>query len=269
MICDQELPLRLATAQRLGITTAQILAPPETERTPRHIEELKSRFIQAGIQITVVFCGFPGESYADIPTVKTTVGLAPTKTRAERLTAAYKIADFARLVQVKAVGLHIGFIPEEQNDPDYRPLVEAVRSLCDHCAGHGQAVHLETGQETAHVLLRFLQDVDRQNLAVNFDPANMILYGAGEPIPALEMLAPYVRSVHLKDALWAAHPGQEWGVEVPLGSGDVNMEQFLQTLINNDYAAPLTIEREIVGEKQALDIEAGAALIRSLLNRLL
>ncbi len=127
-------------------------------------------------------------------------------------------------------------------------------------------MNLETGQETADALLRFLSDVKRDNLFVNFDPANMILYGAGEPIAALEKLGPYVRSVHCKDGRWAAKPGEQWGSETPLGEGDVGMERFLATLKRLGYYGPLTIEREIPQEPVRQKAEIGRAI--SLLNRL-
>ncbi len=267
MICDHDLPLRLQTAQRLGIPTAQILAPPSAERTREKTAELRQSFKAAGIAVTVVFCGFEGESYADIPTVKRTVGLAPAATRAERLAEAKRIAEFAHELGVDAVGMHIGFIPEERSDPEYLPLVEAVRDLCDDCARRGQRLHLETGQETAEVLLRFVDDVKRPNLAVNFDPANMILYGSGEPIAALRLLGGRVRSVHCKDARWASRPGVEWGEETPLGEGQVDIAKFIATLKEIGYRGPLTIEREIAGEQQAKDIEKGVRLLRELISR--
>jgi len=101
-------------------------------------------------------------------------------------------------------------------------------------------------------------------MAVNFDPANMILYGSGEPIPALKMLAGHVKSVHCKDAKWAVNPGKEWGEEVILGDGDVNIELFLKTLKEIGYVGPLTIEREISGEQQIKDIEKSVALLQRL-----
>ena len=120
-----------------------------------------------------------------------------------------------------------------------------TREVCDHCQQNGQKLHLETGQETADALLQFISDVHRDNLFINFDPANMILYGSGEPIAALQKVGRYVRSVHCKDAKWAARPGKEWGQEVPLGQGDVGIENFLRTLKEIGYTGPLTIEREI------------------------
>src|SRR5690606_7158828 len=109
----------------------------------------------------------------------------------------------------------------DPQDAEYQNLVAAAIDICQHGASQGQSVHLETGQEPVDVLLQFIQNVGRDNLFVNFDPANMILYGVGEPLPALVKLAPYVRSVHCKDALWSDQPGKTWGQEVPLGQGQV------------------------------------------------
>jgi sugar phosphate isomerase/epimerase len=145
-------------------------------------------------------------------------------------------------------------------------VVEVTREICDHCQANGQDLHLETGQETADGLLRFISDVGRDNLFVNFDPANMILYGTGEPIGALKKIGQYVHSVHCKDGKWAANPGQEWGQEVPLGQGDVGMEDFIRTLGEIGYTGPLTIEREIPQEPERQKTEIGGAI--ELLNEL-
>jgi sugar phosphate isomerase/epimerase len=121
-------------------------------------------------------------------------------------------------------------------------------------------LHLETGQETADSLLQFIGDVDRDNLFVNFDPANMILYGSGEPIEALEKIGRFVHSVHCKDGKWAKNPGREWGAETALGDGDVGMERYLRTLDKIGYHGPLTIEREIPQEPERQKAEIGKAL---------
>ena len=137
---------------------------------------------------------------------------------------------------------------------------EVAREVCDHCAKNGQALHLETGQETADDLLQFIKDVGRNNLFINFDPANMILYGTGEPITALRKVGAFVRSIHCKDGKWAKNPGQEWGQEVPLGEGDVGMENYLRTLAEIGYTGPLTVEREIPQEPSRQKAEIGHAI---------
>ncbi len=168
------------------------------------------------------------------------------------------------------VGLHIGFVPHDRDSQLYKEAVEVARELCDHCKSHGQALHLETGQETADGLLAYIGDVQRDNLFINFDPANMILYGNGEPIEALKKVGKYVRSVHCKDGKWAKNPGQEWGQEMPLGQGDVGFENFLRTLNEIGYTGPLTIEREIPQEpeRQKAEISHAIQLLDSLKAKL-
>jgi sugar phosphate isomerase/epimerase len=188
------------------------------------------------------------------------VGLVPKETRAERTRELKEISDFARILGVEAVGLHVGFVPHDRSDPLYQDSVAVTREICDHCRGNAQRLHLETGQESADTLLQFLGEVERDNLFINFDPANMILYGSGEPIAALRKVGKYVRSVHCKDAKWAAQPGKEWGREVPFGQGDVGAENFLRTLKDLGYTGALTIEREIPDEPARQKSEIGQAV---------
>jgi sugar phosphate isomerase/epimerase len=221
---------------------------------------------ELGIEVTCVFAGFEGESNADIPTVKQTVGLVPRATRAERAAELKEIADLAHQLGVDKVGVHIGFVPHDPSDPDHEELVYITRDVCNYLAANKQALHLETGQEPADVLLGFIERVELNNLFINFDPANMILYGIGEPLPALERLGHYVRSVHCKDAKWSDRPGETWGMEVPLGQGDVDMKAYLQTLDKIGYEGPLTIERELPQEPERQKAEISGAL--ELLRRL-
>jgi sugar phosphate isomerase/epimerase len=268
---DAGLGVKLEVARDLGIPTVQLHAPRPESRTPQKAKEFLAKLADLGIRITVVFGGFEGESYADIPTVIKTVGLVPPGTRVARLKEMKEIADFARLLGVGAVGLHLGFVPHDAADSRYCEVVDVARELCDHCKKLRQNVHLETGQEPADVLLTFIGDVNRDNLFINFDPANMILYGCGEPIAALKEVGGYVRSVHCKDARWAKNPGCEWGAEVPLGEGDVGMEDFLHTLAEIGYAGPLTIEREIPQEpeRQKAEIGRGMELLNALKRKII
>jgi sugar phosphate isomerase/epimerase len=263
---DAGLGVKLEVAHELGVPTVHLHAPHVDTRTPERADEFLAQLSELGIKISVVFGGFEGESYADIPTVAKTVGLVPPETRAARTREMKEISDFARLLGVDAVALHIGFVPHDKADPMYQEVIQVTREICDHCRGNGQRLHLETGQEPVDTLLGFLKDVERDNLFVNFDPANMILYGSGDPIEALKKLGPYVKSVHCKDGKWSANPGKEWGKEVPFGQGDVGAEAFLQTLKDIGYEGPLTIEREIPEEPARQKEEIGQAV--RLLNEL-
>ncbi|MDA7979580.1 MAG: sugar phosphate isomerase/epimerase [Pirellulales bacterium] len=257
---DAGLGVRLEVAHELGIPTLHLHAPSAARRTAEAAAEFQKRLDDYDLTVTAVFGGFEGESYADISTVARTVGLVPPETRSARLAEMKEIADFAAKLSVPVVALHLGCIEENRDSTPYREIVNLTQDLCGHCAGNSQALHLETGQETSDGLLAFLGDVDRDNLFVNFDPANMILYGTGDPIPALQQVGAYVRSVHCKDGCWSNSPGVDWGQEVALGTGDVNFAEFLRTLNQIGYAGPLTIEREIPQQPERQRTEIGNAV---------
>ncbi|WP_339908620.1 sugar phosphate isomerase/epimerase family protein [Symmachiella dynata] len=269
---DAGLGVHLDVAQELGVPTVQVHAPHQATRTEKTAQEFLAKCNDAGITITAVFGGFDGESYADIPTTVRTVGLVPEETRAARVQEMKEISDFAKLLGCDTVALHIGFVPDAASE-SYQDLLTVTRDLLDHVANNGQQLNLETGQESAEHLLAFISDVQRDNLFINFDPANMILYGSGEPIDALKKVGHLVRSVHCKDGTWAAdgQRGKEWGAEVPLGAGDVGMETYLRTLQEIGYDGPLTIEREIAHDpkQQKIDIGAAVSLLQELRAKIL
>lgn len=216
--------------------------------------------------VVTVFAAYTGESYADIPTVERTVGFVPPATRIERQARTLAVSDFAAELGVPGIATHIGFVPEDSFSQDYLSVREVVRHICDHAAGHGQTFALETGQESADALLDFLLGANRENLGINFDPANMILYGTGDPIAALHVLAQHILTVHCKDGDWPPKdsPGA-LGEEKPLGQGSVGMERFIATLKEIRYKGPLTIEREAHDPEQRLrDILMAVGLLRRL-----
>jgi sugar phosphate isomerase/epimerase len=242
---DAGFGVHLEVADELKIPTIQLHAPQQSTRTQAVADEFLQRINRLGIQLTCVFGGFDDESYEDIPTVERTVGLVPKATRSARLAEMKEIADFTKMLHCNVVGMHLGFVPHDPTSEDYRDVVAVTQELCQYVAQNGQAIHLETGQETADALLQFIEDCGQPNLFINFDPANMVLYGTGDPIEALEKVGKYVKSVHCKDALTSEQPGKTWGQEVALGTGDVNMQRYLETLVKIGYEGPLTIEREI------------------------
>ena len=208
-------------------------------------------------------CSYVGEDYADIPAVETTVGLVPPATRTERVSRTKAVSDVARSLGLESVACHIGFVPEDPKESLYAEIRDVARDLCDHCGKNGQSFTLETGQEPAQVLLRFIEDVNRPNLRINFDPANMILYGTGDPIEALGVLAERVLSVHCKDGDWPPRDQPlALGKERPLGDGSVDFPGFLAKLKEIGYRGVLSIEREGVDEeRQATDIRKAIALL--------
>ena len=265
------LGLDLDLAGKMGLPTIQLHTPPIGQRDQASADKILATLAPYGISITAAFGGFEGESYATIPTVVETVGLMPASTRQKRLDEMFEISDFAKMIGCDVIALHLGFVPHDTTDPAYQDIVAVTQQLCQYAANNGQAVHLETGQESADGLVTFIQDTKCENLFVNFDPANMILYGAGDPIEAVEKIGSLIKSVHCKDAKWAANPGKEWGVETKLGDGDVGMKTFLQALQKIGYTGPLTIEREIpqTPEKQQAEIGHAVDLLKQLKQELL
>ena len=196
--------------------------------------------------VTAVFAAYDGESYADIPTVLNTVGFIPEATRTARELRTYEVIDMTAAIGVDIFACHIGFVPEDHTDPVYAPVRDMVRRICDYAAVRGITFALETGQEPAETLLHFLEDVARPNLKLNFDPANLILYGTSEPISALKLVGKHVVSVHCKDGNWPdKNVAGSLGTEMPLGEGSVGMANFVNTLKEIGYTGALTIEREV------------------------
>ncbi len=255
----------LAEVKSLGVRCGQLGIPGDMDLAGA-AESWRRALELEQITLVTVFAAYVGEDYADIPTVQRTVGFIPRETRAEREARTYAVSDFAAALGVGSIALHVGFVPEDNNDPDYVAVRDMVRRVCDHAANHQQTVALETGQEPARVLLEFFRDVDRPNLRINFDPANMILYGTGDPIEALDVLAPHVVSVHCKDGDWPPKdvPGA-LGVEKPLGQGSVGIARFINKLKSVGYRGVLSIEREVPDHQQRLrDIRNAVALLETL-----
>ncbi len=238
---------------QLGLRCGQLGVAGGIQLTDALGSQWKRDLDAAQFTLMTVFAAYDGEDYADIPTVQRTVGFIPRDTRDARERRTYAVSDFAARLGAPSIATHIGFVPEDTADPDYTAVRDLVRRVCDHAARNGQSFALETGQERAEVLMEFIRDVDRANLKINFDPANMILYGTGDPIEALRVLAPLVVSVHCKDGDW---PPKDvtgaLGTERPLGRGSVGMERFVQTLKEIGYRGSLNVEREGVSHEDWL-----------------
>ena len=260
----------LEELQSLGMRCGQLGAAGGADLSDATAAQWKRDAEAAEFALLSVVAAYDGEDYADIPTVQRTVGFIPAATRDAREQRTYAVSDFAARLGVNAIGAHIGFVPENPNDPDYKAVRDLVRRVCDYAAANRQVFALETGQEPASVLMRFIGDVDRENLKINFDPANMILYGTGDPVEALRAVAPRVVSVHCKDGEWPA-PGVAGalGTERPLGHGAVGMENFIRTLAAVGYRGALCIEREGTSHEGWLrDVRAAAQLLQQITAKL-
>jgi sugar phosphate isomerase/epimerase len=257
----------LARIVDMGVRCGQMVLAGDVALTPEFTAQCKQELADADFTVVTCFAAYNGEEYADIPTVERTVGFIPPATRVERLQRTLELSDFAAALGVPSIACHVGFVPHDKTDANYIAVLDMVRRVCDYAATHGQTFALETGQEPAHVLLDFFKDVDRANLKINFDPANLILYGSDEPLPALRLLAGHIASVHAKDGNWPdkSIPGA-LGHETRLGDGAVNMRAFVNTLKEVGYRGPLCIEREALDPAERhIDMAYAVPYLRGLI----
>jgi len=197
-----------------------------------------------------------------------TIGLVPPKTRAARIDALRQVSDFAKTLGINQVQTHCGFIPEDPADPLYPGAVDAVRTVAQHCQSNGQYFLMETGQETPTTMSRMIRDVAMPNLAVGLDTANLILYGKANPVDAVDILGPHVRSIHAKDGKWPTDPSQ-LGEEVLIGKGLVDFKQVFTKLHALGYTGAVTIERETSGPQQVEDVRQEKIYLERILHEVL
>jgi L-ribulose-5-phosphate 3-epimerase len=253
---------RLTT--RLGIDAVQIACGDPHHAAWEEGDDMPKIAKAAGLRLTGAMLGFPGEDYTTPQTIQKTGGFGDPATRPERLERFKWALDRTLALGLKDLMLHAGFMPEP-NDPDRKPFLETLAKVADLAKAKHVTVAFETGQETADLLRRTLDELKCPNLKVNFDPANMILYDKGDPIRAVEVLGPDIRSVHVKDATRTKVPGT-WGEEVPLGKGEVNIRKFIDTLKKVGYKGPLCIEREVGNQDQRMaDIAYGIGVLKECL----
>ena len=262
---EEDAAATLRKVGEFGVRTGQIGFPGDLKLENAAEQWDKALTAEKFIPVAAV-CSYVGEDYADIPTVTRTVGLIPPDTRTERVKRTKAVSDLAKQLGIDSVACHIGVIPTEHSQELYDDVLAMTRDLCDFCKANGQFFTLETGQEPAKPLLQFIQDVGRPNLKINFDPANMVLYGTGDPIEALGVLGKHVISVHCKDGEWPPREDPAaLGKEVRLGSGAVDFPAFLSKLKEIGYTAPLNIEREEPNQGQrTADIHHAVKFLRHL-----
>ena len=252
----------IARVHDLGLPTCQVFVDEiEAELTGR----LRAALNKFQIEATSLVVGGPGREVWDFYEGPLTVGLVPRETREARIAHVKKASDFAKQCGIGAVQTHCGFIPENPNDPVYKEAVTAMREVAGYCKRNGQNFRYETGQETPITLVRAIQDVGLDNQGVNFDLANLILYGKANPVDAIELLGPYVQGIHAKDGLWPTNPRQ-LGQEVAIGKGKVDFPRIIARLKELNYRGAVTIEREISGPQQVEDVRAAKVYLEKLIG---
>src|SRR3989449_8210715 len=252
----------MSKVRDLGLPTSQVFMD---EFEMELVGQLRQALEKHQIEATSLVVGGPGKEVWDFYQGPLTIGLVPRDTRDVRIAHIKKASDFAKQCGIEAVQTHCGFIPENPNDPLYKEAVTAIREVAGYCKRNGQNLRYETGQETPITLVRTIQDVGLDNQGVNFDLANLILYGKANPVDAVETIGPYVQGVHAKDGLWPTDP-RNLGKEVPIGQGKVDFPRVIRRLKEMSYRGAITIEREISGPQQMEDIRKEKVYLENLIG---
>ena len=244
---------RFARLHALGFDSCQLCSWKPECWTQENAQGIRALSQEYGVELSSFWCGWEGPRVWNFYEGQRTLGLVPPEYRAMRMKNLCDGADFAKRLGVTDVATHMGFIPENPDDPNFLPLCDAVRDVARHLAGNGQWLLFETGQETPVTLLRCFETVGEPNLGVNLDTGNLILYGKANPVDALDVIGRYVRNIHAKDGRYPTN-GHELGEETRLGEGRVDFRALFARLRALGYDSYVTIEREIDGEQQEKDV---------------
>ena len=252
----------IARVKAFGLECCQVsvgMAPPSLA------EPLKAALAKYQIEATAAMTLGSGKMVWDFYQGPLTIGIVPPQTRAARIDALKRASDLAKMCGIHAVHTHCGFIPEDPNLPLYSEAVKAIQEVAGYCKGNGQSFLMETGQETPVTLLRAIQDAGLDNIGVNLDTANLILYDKGDPVAALDVIGKYVRGLHAKDGRYPTDP-KHLGEEVAIGKGKVDFAEVIRKLYALRYTGPITIEREISGARQEEDIRSSITYLQRLID---
>ncbi|MEX2673719.1 MAG: sugar phosphate isomerase/epimerase family protein [Phycisphaeraceae bacterium] len=253
-----ETPAELIAAMKeIGLDQVQLALDPLRE-SPQWAEA-PQQLADAGIKIISGMFATIGEDYSTLESIRKTGGIVPDETWAQNWANIERTVPIAEKLGIRIMLFHAGFIPHEAGNPTWEKVRDRVGQIADLYADADVTLTLETGQEDAPTLLKFISEVDRPNVAVNFDPANMILYDKGDPVEALRTLMPHVRHIHIKDADRTTTPGT-WGTEKPAGEGQVDWDGFFAVLDDERYQGYLAIERE-GGDQRVQDIRTAKEMV--------
>lgn len=258
---------RLATLQKNGFSSCQLVSWNPAVWTDENAAILKELLEQYQITVSAFWCGWEGPKAWNFYEGQLTLGLVPVEYRQMRIQNLCDGADFAHKLGITDVVSHMGYIPENPYDPNFSSFCVAIRTVAEHLKANGQYLLFETGQETPVTMLRCFETVGTDNLGINLDTANLILYGKANPVDALDVFGKYVRNLHAKDGLYPVN-GHDLGEETRLGEGKVDFHALFVKLHELGYDSHVTIEREISGDQQLIDILESRDYLQKLIDEI-
>ena len=263
----EEMTDKFNTLVSYGFDNCQLICWNIDLFTDENAEKINRLTKEFNVTVSAFWCGWEGPSVWNFYEGYTTLGLLPREYREMRVKNLCDGSDFAKKLGVKNFVTHMGFIPENPHDPEFISMCDAIREVAAHCEKNGQYLLFETGQETPTAMMRCFEEVGCDNLRVNLDTANLILYGKANPVDSLDVFGKYVANLHAKDGVYPTS-GKSLGKQTPIGEGKVDFRGVLKGLHKLGYDGYVTIEREIKGDQQVEDILKGRKYLQEILDEI-
>ncbi len=250
---DSTIEEQIRQVKEAGFDRIQLVCWDGKLMSARHAKKIKDILTKYSVTVSAFWCGWQGPKAWNFTEGPQTLGLLPGKYRRTRVKDLCRGSDFALALGVSDIATHMGFIPENMCDAQFKPMCDSIRKVALYMKNNGQNLLFESGQETPVAMLRCFEEVGTDNLYVNLDTANLIMYGKGNPVDALDVIGKYVKNIHAKDGFYPTDP-YKLGCEVRIGDGKVDFRAFFEKLKELDFHLDVTIEREVNGERAKRDV---------------
>ena len=263
---DTDVLAKMKEVKEHGFECCQIVIWDMSAYTDKIAEDINNAVSQTGIEVSTLWAGWSGAREWNFTAGPMTLGLVPPAYRMKRAEELITAAEFATKIGVTRVATHVGFLPENMNDPEYYGIIAILRYVIKQFKALGVNFLFETGQETPITLLRVIEEIGMDNVGINMDTANLILYGKANSADAITVFGKYVMDTHIKDGFYPTE-GKNLGKEVKVGEGLANIPEVVKRLNAVGYTGNYIIEREIKGEQQTKDIVETLEYLKSILNK--
>jgi L-ribulose-5-phosphate 3-epimerase len=246
----------LKIVRDLGFPTCQLSIESYSPELAKRVSDslLKYRLLP-----TSLICMGPGTYKWNFTEGPSTIGLVPRENRPARVNRLKQGIQFCKAAGIPAVHAHFGFIPEDPADMLYREFIATMKPIGNYAAEQGINIYFETGQETPVTLLRAITDIGTGNLFVNYDTANLVMYGKSNPLDGLKVIGKYVKALHAKDGMYPVNP-DALGKEVPIPTGEVNFPAIFSYLNKLGFNGHITIEYELGEQNKEYILETKSYL---------
>jgi len=253
----------VARAAALGVEGIQAYAV-DGELAPENMTDTKVRewldLVKSHGMVFSAICGDLGATPERVGS-----GFEVAEANPWRIQRSKEILDLAKRLECNVVTTHIGKVPAEECEKK-EVMRAACRELALYADSIGSYVAVETGPESAQLLKEFLDSLGAKGVRVNYDPANLVMVVADDPVAGVHTLSDYIVHTHAKDGVQLSADPLKWQ-EVPLGQGGVKWDDYLRALNTAGFDGFLTIERE-VGDNPEADIKLAVEFLKERLSAL-